>query len=207
MESEMSTTEFDNLDIPEFLRISKEDRAAAWVGRTLTVPGRSEPEPKQEQKHGETVCIRDATGKVFLELQLTEDERKKLVKRNRDITRRAIEKEREEFRSIPKSMRVWNQRTCRWEADPYLKAKAEREAKAGKSQAIVIAPKADAKPKAPSKKLPVCERVHRFVLAIRGSQVAAKVANLNDTELADNLELWRLTSPERAVAKAERVYA
>jgi hypothetical protein len=104
-------------------------------------------------------------------------------------------------------MRRWNTTYCRWEADPYLKAKAEREAKTGKSVAIVIAPKADGKAKSPSKKLPVCERVHRFVLAIRGSQIGPKVANLNDTELADNLELWRLTSPERAVAKAQRVYA
>jgi hypothetical protein len=31
----MPTTEFDNLDIPEFLKLTKEQHAAAWIGAPM----------------------------------------------------------------------------------------------------------------------------------------------------------------------------
>jgi hypothetical protein len=66
----MPTTEFHNLDIPEFLKLTKEQRAAAWIG----VPTRQQAPMRVSKKQsrsdaihtlGKTVRLRDKDHRRF----------------------------------------------------------------------------------------------------------------------------------------------
>jgi hypothetical protein len=83
----------DGLDIPEFLKVSAEQRRQAWeeLGQAATPP------PAAQR-----------------ELERLRAERKKFKTRERIAALKARKAERDAFDSIPRSERRWDLNTSRW---------------------------------------------------------------------------------------------
>jgi hypothetical protein len=94
-----NTDPWADLDIPEFLRISAEQRAQAWK-EWRGFPSSSAPAPTSESK-----------------VQAEIEQRRRAKTRARIDKMLAIKRERNNFNSIPKSKRRWNPTNCRFEME------------------------------------------------------------------------------------------
>ena len=86
----------DDLDIPEFLKISQADRAKAWSTYKPVLT----PSMIQQRE---------------VERLRAEHKREQTKARIADL--KARKKERDEFRALPKSKRRWNVTTSQWETE------------------------------------------------------------------------------------------